>query len=293
MLKTISMSIVLLVCAAGAADSKGEALFLSKSSGYEHSCIKWDDSKISHVDKVLQSLTGDLGVNVLCTKDASLINADNLKKYKLVIFYTTADLTQEGTDKQPPMGPNGQQELLDWIQNGGAFIGFHCASDSFHTPENGVVTPYLKMLGGEFLTHGAQFAGTVKVIDKTHPTMANIPAEWTVNEEWYRFKSFNADTMHVLAVLDPGAEREKQPDKYNVPNYPIIWCSEYGKGRVYYNAMGHREDVWTNPVFQKGVVDAVHWVLGQGPANVTPNFSSVLSPEDAVKAQTPPPVKPK
>ena len=98
--------------------------------------------------------------------------------------------------------------------------------------------------------------------------------------------------MHVLAVLDPGAEREKQPDKYNVPNYPIIWCSEYGKGRVYYNAMGHREDVWDNPTFQKSVVDAAHWVLGQGPANAEPNFSKVLSPEDAAKAQTPPPPKP-
>ncbi len=26
--------------------------------------------------------------------------------------------------------------------------------------------------------------------------------------------------------------------------YPIAWLQNYGDGRVFYNAMGHREDVW-------------------------------------------------
>ena len=108
MFRTIFLTFAVCACLA-VAETKdaGQAIFLSKSAGFEHSCIKWDDSKISHVDKVLQGLTKELGVSILCTKDASLINAENLKKYKLVIFFTTADLTTEGTDKQPPMGPNG------------------------------------------------------------------------------------------------------------------------------------------------------------------------------------------
>ena len=231
-----------------------------------------------------------MGVEVLLTKDASLINAENLKKYKVVIFYTTADLTIEGTDKQPPIGPNGQAELLDWIKAGGGFIGYHCASDSFHTPEGGEVTPYVKMIGGEFRVHHKQFKGTVRVVDKKHPTMKRVPAEWNLLEEWYLFKNFNADTMHVLAVLDPGPERQVQ-EQYNIPSYPIIWCSEYGKGRVYYNAMGHREDVWDNPDFQHSVVDAVHWVMGEGPANAEPNVSKTISAGDLAKAQVSPPAK--
>lgn len=287
--RTVILAVAALFSVAAAADEKCDAIFLSKSAGFEHSCIRWDENKISHVDRVLKDLQDKMGVGILCTKDASLINAENLKNYRLVIFFTTSDLTQEGTDKQPPMGPNGQAELLEWIQNGGGFIGYHCASDSFHQPEGGDVTPYIKMLGGEFRAHGAQFVGTVRVVDTDHPTMANVPAEWSIKDEWYLFKNLNPN-MHVLAVLDSGAEREKQ-EMYNIPNYPIIWCSEYGKGRVYYNAMGHREDVWTDPTFQQSVIDAARWVLGEGPADAAPNFSEIIPKEDVEKIQTPPPAK--
>lgn len=259
-------------------------MFLSKSAGYEHSCIKWDQSKVSHVDGVLNGLSDRLGLDVLCTKDASLISADNLANYKVVIFYTTGDLTTEGTDGYPVMKSNGVDELLAWIRNGGGFVGFHCASDTFHTPENGPVTPFINMIGGEFRNHGAQFEGIVKVVDPGHPAVASLPAEWTIKDEWYLFRNFNVNDMHVLAVMDPGPEREKQ-EMYQVPAYPIAWCSAYGNGRVFYNAMGHREDVWDNPTFQQHVIDAVRWAKGEGDAGATPNFAQVLTADDAAIAQ--------
>ncbi|NUM55507.1 MAG: ThuA domain-containing protein [Candidatus Hydrogenedentes bacterium] len=286
---TILMAISMLIGASAyAAENCG--VFLSKSAGFEHSCIKWDENKQHHVGNVLTGLQKDMGIEILLTKDGSLINAENLKKYKVVIFYTTGDLTTEGGDKQPAMSPTGQAELLDWIGAGGGFIGYHCASDSFHQPEGGDVTPYVKMLGGEFRAHHKQFAGTLKIVDPSHPTMANVPADWNILDEWYLFRNLNAETMHVLALLDPGPERQVQ-EQYNIPSYPIVWCSAYGKGRVYYNAMGHREDVWDNPIFQKSVVDAVHWVMGHGPAQAEPNLKKLMSDEDLAKAQAIQPAK--
>lgn len=272
---------VLAACAVFSAQADG--IFLSKSSGFEHSCIKQEDGMPSHVDKVLTQILEPKGIKLLCTKDADLINADNLKNYNLVIFYTTGDLTTPG-EKDPgkPMGPNGVADLLAWIQAGGAFLGFHCATDTFHTPEGGPVTPYIDMIGGEFLNHGAQFEGTLKVVDPDHPTMANVPQDFKLFDEWYIFQNFNKDNIHVLAMLEPGDERTKQ-DKYNIPNYPVIWCRTYGDGRVFYNALGHREDVWDNPVFQQHVIDAAMWALGEGPASAEPNFHDVV-PEEAPAA---------
>ena len=122
------------VLTASAAQDKGSecGMFLSKSSGYEHSCIKWDASKVSYVDNVLQGLTDRLGINILCTKDASLINADNLAKYKVVVFYTTGDLTTEGNDKEPPMKTSGVDDLLTWIRDGGGFVGFRRMQHAQH-----------------------------------------------------------------------------------------------------------------------------------------------------------------
>ena len=39
--------------------------------------------------------------------------------------------------------------------------------------------------------------------------------------------------------------------------------------------MGHREDVWTNPVFQDILIGGVAWALGDVEADVTPNFQQV------------------
>ena len=269
-----------------AVTAHADGIFVTKSQGFEHSCIRQENGLPSHVDKILTQLLEPKGVKLLCTKDAELINAENLKNYNLVVFFTQGDISVLGEkDLGKPMGPQGVVDLIAWIENGGAFLGFHCASDTFHTPEGGPVTPYLEMIGGEFITHGAQFEGTLKVVDTDHPVMANIPQDFKIFDEWYVFRNYNKDKIHVLALLDPGDERTKQ-EKYNVADYPVVWCRTLGNGRVFYNALGHREDVWENPVFQQHVVDAAMWALGNGPAEADPNFNEVVPAEATPDAAT-------
>lgn len=253
-------------------------LFLSKSEGFEHSPVAVKDGKPSLAESILKQLAQDNGSPFTSTKDASLINADNLKNYDIVCFYTQGDLTKPSKDGGAPMGEKGQADLVEWVKNGGRFIGFHSASDTFHTPAGGEVTPYLKMVGAEFTSHGAQFKGTLKIVDPTHPTMEDVPKDWSFDEEWYLFNHFNTDSMHVLALLDPGEEGAKQ-DKYRIPPYPVIWCSSFGKGKVYFSALGHREDVWENPIFQKSIVDAATWLMDPNSGGTEPNFDKVVPKE--------------
>jgi len=259
-------------------------LFLSKSSGFEHSAIKARDDGGNHVADILKGLAEENGATEFtATKDASLINAENLTNFDLVIFYTSGDLTEAGGDKSKgifagdgntPMGKNGLNDLIEWVEGGGAFLGFHCASDTFHSSDE-ELSAYIKFLGGEFQVHGAQFAGTVRTVDEDHPAMIDFPQDWKIKDEWYLFKNLNKDRMHVLAVLDAGEERSKQ-EMYDTPSYPVVWCSAVGAGRVYFNAMGHREDVWTNQQFQQTVVTAAGWALGDGDADAEPNYSEVI-----------------
>ena len=57
--------------------------------------------------------------------------------------------------------------------------------------------------------------------------------------------------------------------------YPATWTRMHGKGRVFYTSMGHREDVWTNPVFQTILAGGISWALGEANADVTPNVEKV------------------
>ena len=273
---------LMLVTGARAYAEPLHVLYLTKSAGFEHGMVKRDGDAPAHSEQVLSEIVGRMGGEITVTKDASVVNAENLKNYDVVVFYTSGMLTEAGTDGQPPMGPKGLDELLAWIKAGGGFVGYHSANDSFHSSGD-TVSPYVEMIGGEFETHGPQFKGTLVKVDDDHPAIASLEDGWSLWDEWYVSKNLNKEDMHVLALLDPGKVR-KHIKLYNRPNYPIIWCRAYGDGRVLYNALGHREDVWDNETFQQIVVENIEWAAGKGPLDADPNYDEVvpttIEPED-------------
>jgi type 1 glutamine amidotransferase len=258
-------------------------LFFSRSEGFEHGPVAVKDSKPSVAEKALGELAAQESAPFKSTKDGGEITAENLKKYDLVVFYTQGDITKpESKDGAPPVSAQGINDLLDWVKNGGRYMGFHSASDTMHTPKGGEVTPYLKMVGGEFIGHGPQFVGAVKVVDPTHPAMASIPQDWSFLEEWYTFSNFNKDSIRVLALLHPDKEIAAKDKRYDSSDYPIIWVNTYGKGKVYFNAIGHREELWeSNPVFRASILDAAKWLMADGTEGFEPNFDKVVPKEKA------------
>ena len=49
----------------------------------------------------------------------------------------------------------------------------------------------------------------------------------------------------------------------------------HGVGRVFYTSMGHREDVWTNPVVQQILLGGLAWTTRQVDADVSPNIGKI------------------
>ena len=79
--------------------------------------------------------------------------------------------------------------------------------------------------------------------------------------------------------------------EYQRPAYPSTWARMHGKGRVFYTSMGHREDVWTSPIFQDILTGGIAWALGDAKADVTANLSQV-APKWAENPPFPPPAVP-
>ena len=282
--KIPSLSLVLVAVlgvlpVSSAEDGDVQVLLLSKSQAFQHQPIAEKDGMASQVETILRERMAKHGMTLTATKDAGSINAENLKTYQLVIFYTQGDLRQVGLDKHPAMGADGVAALTEWIEAGGGFMGFHSASDTLRSEENEAATAYTKMIGAAFRGHGRQFTGTLRAVDPKHPTMAHLPDGFAIMDEWYVFRQMSTDAIHVLALLDPSEEGEKQ-SMYDIEPYPIVWCRALGEGRIYYSAMGHRGDVWENEAFLGSVDDAVAWALGEGAALAEPNY------EDAVHSAT-------
>ena len=273
---------IFLIAAFSASAAPKKILFFTKSSGFEHPVISWKNGQPSFVEKVLLELGAKNGWEFNFSKDGSKFSPEYLSQFDAVFFYTTGDLCSEGTDKNPPMTPAGKQALFDYVRGGKGFIGTHAAADTFHTANESKkgpdryanhgtnADPYCCFLGGEFIIHGAQQVATNKVIDPKFPGFENVGDNFAFQEEWYSLKDFSPDD-HVLTVMD--APHMKGP-MYDRPAYPNTWARSEGKGRVWYTAMGHREDVWTNPTFQQILVGGIKWALGEVSADVTPNIQT-------------------
>lgn len=152
----------------GSAWAEGTApkkiLFLTKSSGFEHSTVKRKSAEEpAYAEALLKEFAGKAGFEVTFTKDGTLFTADNLAKYDAIAFLTTGDLTQDsdkykqvpklGLDgkpmkdakgkvitekgellyKEPGMGAAGKEAFLAAVKNGKGFIAFHCGSDTMHS----------------------------------------------------------------------------------------------------------------------------------------------------------------
>jgi len=262
---------------------KPRILFFTKSSGFEHSVISWKNGQPSHAEKVLQELGARHGWDFVFSKDGSKFSKDYLAQFDAVFFYTTGNLLEEGTDKQPPMTAEGKQALFDFVKAGKGFIGTHSASDTFHTdneskkgPERyrnhgDKADPYVRFLGAEFIKHGAQQIARNTVTNPRFPGFEKVGPEYSLHEEWYSLKDFTPD-IHVLSVMDAPAMTGAE---YQRPAFPSTWARKEGQGRVWYTAMGHREDIWTHPTFQDILIGGIRWALGEVQADVPANLQQV------------------
>lgn len=148
---------------------------------------------------------------------------DKIKDYDGFVFAnTTGDLLFPDRDG-----------FVELIKGGKAFVAMHSGSDTYH-PFRG----YVDMLGGEFETHKSQVEIQPILHDPAHPATKPIPTGFRVFDEIYIIKTFEKAKVHGLMGLDA------HPNDKTPGYFPVSWCKEFGKGRVFYTSLGHREDVW-------------------------------------------------
>ncbi len=260
---------------AAAEKKKQKVLYFSRSAGFEHDAVKIKDGKPSISDRILTELGNRHGFDVVCTKDGRVFDG-NLDQYDAIAFYTSGDLTKPNKAKTPPMSPKGKKRLLRTIARGKGFVGLHAATDSFHSkgPRNQNQTeidPYIAMLGGEFIVHGAQQEAIIRAASPHFPGVKQFGRNQKLKEEWYTFKNFARD-LHVILIED---NEGMEGDCYQRPPFPATWARRHRKGRVFYTSFGHRDDIWTNPLVQGIIAAGLAWAMGNVKVDVTPNIDRV------------------
>lgn len=233
------------VAAAKPVAKRKRLLIVSVTKGFRHESIPTAERVLIELAE-RQSLAIDFARTDDELRDRT--SAANLKRYAAVVFAsTTGDL---------PLADRAA--FLRFIRDGGAFIGIHAATDTFR---KGVFPEYLAMLGGEFQGHGPQKSVRVRIDDPRHPATEHLRADETstagfeVYDEIYRIVNFDSRNVRLLLSLD------RHPDTGAPGLFPLAWCRAYGKGRVFYTALGHRDDVLTSDWFRRHLEGGVLWTL--------------------------------
>ena len=221
-----------------AAKPPKRVLVVSVTKGFRHDSIPTAEKIIAELGKESGAFTVDYAHT-----DEELqakTTAQALAGYDGVFFaQTTGDL---------PLAD--REAFVAWVKAGHAFMGMHSASDTFH----GYV-PFTSMIGGEFDHHGEQATVKVTVDDPKNPATKDLQSGFEVHDEIYLFKNFSRDDVHMLLSLD------KQPNTGEAGFYPIAWCRDFGKGRVFYTALGHRDDVIESAWYRKHLLGGMLWAL--------------------------------
>jgi uncharacterized protein len=143
------------------------------------------------------------------------------------------------------------QGFVDWIAAGHAFVGTHSASDTFPG-----FPPFLDMLGGHFLKHGPKHVEVDALVKPSHPLAKSVPQPLTVLDEIYEFDRYDPARVSLLLYV------AKHPQTGAPGEYPLAWTRAHGQGRVFYTALGHRDDVLDAEWFGAHFLAGIQWALG-------------------------------
>ena len=114
------------------------------------------------------------------------INKDTLKNFDAVLFFTTGN----------PVTKEELADLEEWVQNGGALAGTHCATDTLYGE-----SVYGDLMGAYFKGHPAGLQKIkVKVEDPKHPAAAGFTNGMDYQDEMYVFRDapYSRDRLHII-----------------------------------------------------------------------------------------------
>jgi type 1 glutamine amidotransferase len=235
MRRLILLLLAVLIAAPAAAADRGAILIYSGTTGYRHESIPAGIAAVTSIAK-------KRGLAVEASEDPNVFSADSLKRFRAIVLLSCT------TDPKNPASEwltgSRRDALQQFLHRGGGILAIHAAADShYHWPWYG------KMIGGHFARHPQGTpTGTIRML-ATGETRSRT-------DEWYYFDDWDP-TSHLLVTLDPQSIGEADVN----PN-PMTWTRKVEGGRVFYTAMGHTTENYSEPWFLDQLAEGLDWVLG-------------------------------
>jgi uncharacterized protein len=209
------------------------------------------------------------------TTDWDNLNDANLKAYQVVVWLN--DL---------PTKAQQRRAFQHYIENGGAWLGFHAAG---YNDKDTNWPWFIDFLGGAVFHINSWPPLPAKLVfdDRTHPVTVNLPDAYeSPANEWYVWKPsprLNKD-VRVLATLDPSNYPLGLKDVLTSGDLPAVWTNT--KYKMIYMNMGHGDKIFASPIQNRLIDNAVNWLGARpSPAATAEASGAEVSPHGIVLNQ--------
>ncbi|NLX21166.1 MAG: ThuA domain-containing protein [Phycisphaerae bacterium] len=167
-------------------------------------------------------------------EDLNALLAERIAPFDLVVFYWTMGEISEAQ----------KRGLMNHIAGGKGYVTFHSGADSFREDPD-----YRAFVGGYFVTHPRYRTYQVSITENDSPITRGID-EFMITDEQY-ILSYNPQVTVLANSLHKGQLM------------PVLWTKDWGKGRVFYSALGHDPKACEQEMFQKSLIRGALWAAGR------------------------------
>lgn len=225
-------------------------VYTKNGKGYVH-------DNIPNAVKAIQKLGSEHGFQVDVSDDPAVMTEANLGQYTLLLFPSTNNDVFD-TDSQ-------RVAFRRYIEAGGGMVGLHSV---IGTERNW--RWFKMMLGGTFVWHPKFQPLEIKVIDKTHPSIAGMPSTWKKEDETYFMKELypgiNVVMAHDLSAMEPN-EKDSTRMAELAANfgdyYPAAWHHNFDGGTIWITTLGHNKKDYEDLVYLNHVFQGMSYVASK------------------------------
>jgi len=167
-------------------------------------------------------------------EDLDAFLADRIAPFDLVVFYYTLGELKEAQ----------KRGLMNHIAAGKGYVTFHSGADSFRGDPD-----YQMFVGGYFKTHPHYRQYQVSITENDSPITKGIE-EFMITDEQYILDYDPRVTVLANAL-------------YKGKLMPAMWTKPWGKGKVFYLALGHDVKACQQDMFKKLLLRGSLWAAGR------------------------------
>jgi uncharacterized protein len=194
------------------------------------------------------------GWTIVSTEKAGVFTAKTLRKFDAIIWNNISG---------DVLSLSQRKAFVRYLESGGSYVAIHGSAGD---PDYFWDWYADKLIGARFIGHpmAPQFQDAKIQVNKAHALAKNLPTDWSMSDEWYSFRT-NPRTIgaNVLLTLDESTYKPVgiMGQDLRMGDHPLAWTNCIGKGRMFYSAIGHRPETYSQPQHVTMLENALDWAI--------------------------------